>query len=165
MPVATTSRRKTRLRRQNSSDIEEDRPTQTIQDDVDNSDGERSRHALKVGKKQAKANGKRRAIAEDDTNDPELGHDDEASDDERIDVDNLTNQPLRKADERWLHGLSEDWLSMEGMIRRNWTGIGDVATAMADAIEDGQGEEVSVRHYFGWSLLNDIRASKNLTGS
>lgn len=149
MPVATTSSRKARLRRKNSSDIEEDEHTQAIQDDVDNSDGERPRRALKVEKKQNKANGKKRAVAESF----ELEQDDEASDDERIDVENLTNQPLRKADERWLHGLSSDWLAMEGMIRTNWSGIGDVATAMADAVEGGQGEEVSAVGFSDVSLV------------
>jgi len=138
MPTATSSRRKTNTRRQISSDIEEDNPTQNrAREDVDDDD-EHPRESKSVKKEKKPAN-KRKQERESQ---PDRGEDDD-EDDSRIDVDNFHDQPLGKADLTKLNGLSMDWAAMGKKIRQNWNVVGDVAVSMADVAEGDEGEKVT----------------------
>jgi len=137
MPVATFSRRKSTARRQASSDIEEDRPTQQRAgeqvDDEDSEDEKPRVHRRPNGvKKEKKGNSLRQVEKTREDGDE---HSNGEDDDDRIDVENFQNHPLRRDDLQKLQGLSKDWQQMEESVRKNWGIIGDVATAIAEAAE------------------------------
>lgn len=140
MPTATSSRRKA-SRRQMSSDIEEDRPSQTKSNEqVDDEDegGSRSRRRPTNGVKEKKpiiSKQKER----DHVNKGEDGDDD---DDGRIDIANFRDQPLGRADVAKLQGISRDWGNMERQVRQNWSVVGDVGVSMAEAAEGDDAEKV-----------------------
>ncbi|KAF8158331.1 hypothetical protein B0H34DRAFT_450510 [Crassisporium funariophilum] len=141
MPVATSSRRKPNVRRQNSSDIEDSRPTQAdgAEDDaIDETRPQGSRARVKMEKK---ANGKQRAEPERD--DEAAAEDDaeEDDDEDRIDVDNFPDHPLSRVDLVKINGISKDWESMQRQTWDKWDSIKDVAAAMAEAGEGGSNKE------------------------
>jgi hypothetical protein len=142
MPAASYSRRKTNSRRQISSDIEEDNPTQHTQDNLDDHDDDEPRRVSKSVKKEKKPNIKQRQEPQGHPNhDDQDDEDDE--DDSRINVDDFHNQPLGKRDLPKLAGMSSDWSQMAKKIRQNWNVVGDVAISMADVAEEDEGEKAS----------------------
>jgi len=136
MPVASSSRRKPAARRQNSEDIEDTRSTQINGYDDDVSDEERPRKV----KTEKKAKGKQRAappVDEDDEGDAGAAADDDDDDDEdRIDVTNFPNQPLRRQDLTKLQGISGDWTDMRTKIEQKSDIYKDVAAALVEAGEE-----------------------------
>ncbi|KAE9404002.1 hypothetical protein BT96DRAFT_964324 [Gymnopus androsaceus JB14] len=136
MPSAT-SRRRTNPRAQ-SSDIE-DGPTQrSAREDVDEDDEEPQR-VVKKEKNKAAAKGKGKARASEAQ--PDEDDDEDDDDDDRIDVDNFTNQPLIKADVSKMRGLATDWAAMVKTIQRTNTMVAEVAVALADNAESGDGRK------------------------
>jgi len=140
MPTATFSRRNV-SRRQASSDIEEDHPTQrrdreTVDDD------EQPRRRVNGIKKEKKATSSRQ-VAKQPEDAGNTGGDDEGKDDnDRIDVDNFHNQPLGRADLPKLQGISKDWQQMGKQVQQNWNVIAEVATSIADTAEGDDAEAV-----------------------
>ncbi|KAG5648282.1 hypothetical protein DXG03_004852 [Asterophora parasitica] len=144
MPTATFSRRKSK--RQASSDIEDDRPSQSRH--VDQVEGDqddsrlRQRGANGVKKEKKPAITKKRGSGRDEGNKDAVdgdGDDDDDDDDGTIDVDNFHDQPLRRADVAKLQGISRDWNMMDKEVRPNWRVVGDVAVALA---ETGEGDDM-----------------------
>ncbi|CAA7261357.1 unnamed protein product [Cyclocybe aegerita] len=132
MPVATSSRRKPTLRRQNSEEIEDARPTQAPASDED-----QPRRNGRV-KKEKQGKGKQRAETDDEeTARPAAAaaDDDDEDDDDRIDVANFPNQPFGKLEAVKLKGISEDWDNMRNLIGQHWEIYRDVASAMAETGE------------------------------
>ncbi|TFK73570.1 hypothetical protein BDN72DRAFT_868984 [Pluteus cervinus] len=119
MPVASSSRRKSGIRRRLDSDIEEDEPTQP------------QTNGREGGKKSRKLT-KGRSRDQPDM-DNEGGGDED--DDEVIDVDNFENQPLSRSDLTKIKGFSSDWNHMAQKIRQSWPVVSEVAVGMADSAE------------------------------
>ncbi|KAG6866300.1 hypothetical protein C0991_006396 [Blastosporella zonata] len=141
MPTATFTRKKSN-KRQASSDIEEDRPTQRSAEQVDEDDDDpRSRRRANVVKKEKKPviNANRQQIRDDD-DEMDNNEDDDDNDNDRIDVDNFSDQPLGKVDVAKLQGLSRDWAAVAEELRPTWNVVGDVAVALADY---GEGDDVT----------------------
>ncbi|KAF5382432.1 hypothetical protein D9615_002959 [Tricholomella constricta] len=139
MPVAKFSRRKS-SKRQASSDIEDDRPSQSraadqVEDDEDDSRSRRRTNGIKSEKKPDFSRKKEPKRVEADDEDA----DDDDDDDGRIDVENFHDQPLRRAEMTKLQGISRDWNMMEKQVRPNWNVVGDVAVALAEV---GEGDNV-----------------------
>ncbi|KAG5650963.1 hypothetical protein H0H81_010401 [Sphagnurus paluster] len=136
MSVATSSRRKA-SKRQASSDIEDERPSQSradeqVEDDED--EPQARRRATNGVKKEKKLDISRKQ------NTREVGEDDDDEDDDgRIDVENFHDQPLSRADAAKLQGLGRDWNNIAKHVRPNWRVVGDVAVALAEV---GEGEDV-----------------------
>lgn len=154
MPVTTFSRRKNSSRRQNSSDIEEDRPSQSRADeqvDEDEDEDDQPRRRTNGVKKEKKpSTSSRRAETarpkdEDTDGEADNGEDD---DDDKIDIANFQDQPIAKADMKKLLGLSQDWNQMEKLIRQHWKVIGEAAVSMAEAAEGNDAEEVGHIYQF-----------------
>lgn len=143
MAVGSSSRYKSKARRQASSDIEEDQPTQgKNKDRADDDEDAHSRRSRTV-KREKKPTASRRAKDDDSgENVAGGGENDEDNDDGRINIDDFHNQPLVKADGGKLQGLASDWDLMEKKIRQNWNVVGDVAAAMAEVAEGKEGEKV-----------------------
>lgn len=150
MPVATSSRRKPIIRRQNSSDIENTRSTQVNrnEDDVSEDDRPRRKILVKLEKKtNGKANGKQRADIEEDEDEVRSDYgpaDDDDDDEDRIDVDNFPDHPLQHPDLLKLKGISKDWESMQRQTWDKWDSIKDVAAAMAEARDGDPNQEVQL---------------------
>ncbi|KAF8895410.1 hypothetical protein BD779DRAFT_1499346 [Infundibulicybe gibba] len=138
--MPSSSRRKPR--RQVSSDIEDEKTPIHTQEQVDNEDETieqpRSRSAAARVKREKKP---MKNTEQDSESDEAPAAEMDADDDERIDVENFRNQPLRRADLSKLQGLSSDWLHMKKKIRQNWGVIGDVAVSMAETAEGDDGEK------------------------
>ncbi|KAH9480472.1 E3 SUMO-protein ligase NSE2 [Psilocybe cubensis] len=134
MPVATSSRRKPTSRRLNSEDIEDVRNTQASRKTDDVSDAEdRPRTGKKVSVKREKdlrrrSNGKQRA-------DPEAEDENDEDEDDRIDVENFPDQPLRRDDLQKLQGLSKEWITMRDRVSKRSELYEEVAAAMVGAGE------------------------------
>ena len=123
MPVSTFSRRKSR--RQDSSDIEDEAPSNKATGG--DRDGQQAR---------------RRAVhatggGDDDEN--------EDNDEGRIDIENFRDQPLGKIDAPKLQGIGKDWITMEQRVRQHWKVVGDVAVSIADAAEGEDAEKVDTK--------------------
>ncbi|TFK40601.1 hypothetical protein BDQ12DRAFT_770143 [Crucibulum laeve] len=135
MPVASSSRRKANTRRMNSSDIEEDTFTQPQADDDVESDHDRPRQSKrpkKEVKNETKAARKQRAVpTKADANDEE----EDSNEDERIDVDDFPDQPLRKDQMTMLNNIAKDWLKMEQTIGQHWGALRDVGSAIAETAD------------------------------
>jgi hypothetical protein len=146
MPAATLSRRKNSSRRQDSSDIEEDRPTQPgANEQVDDDDEDQPRRRTNGVKKEKKPGNSSRAAQPMGPNNNENfdeEDDEEDDDDGKVDIANFQDQPISRADLKKISGLSEDWDQMQKFIRQNWKVIGDAAVSMAEAAEGDEGEEV-----------------------
>ncbi|RDB17908.1 E3 SUMO-protein ligase nse2 [Hypsizygus marmoreus] len=144
MPVSTFSRRKS-SRRQMSSDIEEDRPSQSRADEqVEEADEGPSRRRTNGVKKEKKPNISRRQERAPEVNgnrDEDDEDDDDDDEDGRIDIANFRDQPLAKTDVVKLQGIARDWNQMEITTRQNWRVVGDVAVAIADAAEGEDAEQ------------------------
>ncbi|KIK69615.1 hypothetical protein GYMLUDRAFT_254920 [Collybiopsis luxurians FD-317 M1] len=142
MPVASSSRRRTKSRVQADSDIE-DGPTQRIaQEDVDEDVDQEPRRVVKKEKRAANSKGKSRASEAQAQQHKEADDDDDDEDDEddRIDVANFADQPLDKSNLVSMRGLAKDWDAMKQAVHRSNAMVADVAVALADALdgEDGQ---------------------------
>jgi len=133
MPTATFSRRNV-SRRQASSDIEQDQPTQKRGREVvdDEDDEEPPRLRVNGVKKEKKATSSRQVTRQSQRDE---NQDDGEDDDDRIDVDNFHDQALGRVDLPKLLGLSKEWQQMEKQVQQNWNDIVDVAASVADAAE------------------------------
>lgn len=163
MPVATSSRRIPR--RQNSSDIEEDRPSQPRENDQvdedEDEDEQPRRRANGVKKEKKLGNSSRRGAPpqhKDENADGEADLDDE---DDKIDIDNFQDQPIAKADVKKLMGIAQDWNVLEKTIRLHWEVVKDTGVAMADAAEGDDAEEVGHTPFCLESHLILHRTSRN----
>ncbi|KAG6917463.1 hypothetical protein DXG01_002440 [Tephrocybe rancida] len=141
MPTATSTRKRTH-RRQASSDIEEDGPSQSRNDEqveVDEDDSRTRRRANGVKNEKKSVVAAKQELTRDDDDDEE-----DDDDDDRIDVDNFSDQPLGKNDVNKLLGYSRDWAGFADQVRPNWNVVGDVAVVLADSegggIEKGLAE-------------------------
>jgi len=120
MPISTFSRRKSR--RQDSSDIEDEAPSNRVVGGDRNGQQTRRRALQVTG-----------------------GGDDEDDDEGRIDIENFSDQPLEKIDAPKLQGIGRDWITMEQRVRQHWKVVGDVAVSIADAAEGEDAEKVGTQ--------------------
>ncbi|KAF7314398.1 SP-RING-type domain-containing protein [Mycena kentingensis (nom. inval.)] len=140
MPVAT-SRRKQKLAREASSDIEEDNGTQPSQrveahEDVDDDDAPAASRKVKregTGKKKAKGAAKH----------TELAPDNEDDDDEVIDIAHFSAnpRPLARQDCQKLNALAGDW---DGLIKPTFNTVSKSLEGAASGMADSQSTEVEV---------------------
>ena len=151
MPVATSSRRKLTARRNDSSDIENTRPTQEngAEDDISEDERPRRKIAVKLEKKtNGKVNGKQKV--DPDEEEEEVGSDygaDDDDDEDRIDVNSFSDHPLQHSDLLKLKGISKDWESMQRQTWDKWDSIKDVAAAMAEARDGDPNQEVAIPYH------------------
>jgi len=135
MPVASSSRRRTRITKQSSSDrIEEDNPTQQGED-VDGDEEEQPKPSTRRAKGKARAN-----TLQQET----VGVEDDVEEDEN-DYKNLPDQPLSKSDAAKLKGLALDWSQIrKGIHQPSFNQLRDIAIALADTTEGDEAEGVSI---------------------
>ncbi|KAJ6619482.1 hypothetical protein B0H10DRAFT_2025844 [Mycena sp. CBHHK59/15] len=134
MPVATSRRRKT-TRRQASSDIEDDGPSQAhARDDVDEGEEDAQPRRVKKEKTTVKREKGKSSRAPQEPED----EDDDEDDDGRIDIENFADQPLTKADCTKINNFAIDWKNIEESMHQNSPIITHVAVSMAEV---GTGEE------------------------
>jgi hypothetical protein len=165
MPAATFSRRNA-SRRQASSDIEEDQPTQHRgREAVDNEEDEDEQPRRRVNgvKKEKKATSSRQVAKQPIKNSETKDEDDDDEDDDRIDVENFHDQPLGRVDLPKILGLSKDWQQMEKQVQQNWNVIVDVATSVADAAEGDDAETVCFNSLYNMKAEYFFRALPNST--
>jgi hypothetical protein len=138
MPVASSSRRRTRITKQSSSDrIEEDNPTQQGED-VDGDEEEQPKQSTK------RAKGKARATSRGALQQETVGGEDDVEEDEN-DYKNLPDQPLSKSDAAKLKGLALDWSQIrKGIHQPSFNQLRDIAIALADTTEGDEAEGVSI---------------------
>jgi len=118
MPAAS-SRRKASSRRQNSEDIEVDRPTQNREEAIEDEAPQRRK--------------KVRAMS-----------DNEESEDETIDVNEFKDQPLPREAHTHLKGLSSDWNETDKLLRQHWSILGTIGAGIADATVGDEDPAVSL---------------------
>ncbi|KAF8631792.1 hypothetical protein AX17_005007 [Amanita inopinata Kibby_2008] len=140
MPAASSSRKRLTRRQRVASDIEEDESTQNkpeVKEDV----GGKSRRV----KKEKGAVGKRKRVEEEHSDgqhdEEQVEGDDGDENDARIDITNLSDQPLGRAELQKLKGLASDWQVMDKSIQQSWARVREVAVAMAEAAEGPEGEQ------------------------
>ncbi len=136
-----------RIRRHVASDIEEDEVLQngTAEEQEDEEVEVKSQTARKEkGRGKEKASEKRTRVEEDqsDGQDEEEVTEAESDDDAaRVDVTNFKDQPLSRVEAGKLYGLSTDWKEMDKRMQQSWSGVRQVAVALAGTAED-EGEKV-----------------------
>lgn len=141
-----SSSRKRLTRRQNSDEIEDSRPSQSnghAREDVSDDDSRPPRRAtngVKKEKLESLKKEKRPVEQSDEENAHESGDDDE---DDRIDVDNFPDQPIRKEDLRKMEGFVSDWENMRRKLDENNTIYSSVAVALAELSDFADNGEVS----------------------
>ncbi|KAF9046399.1 hypothetical protein BJ165DRAFT_1158733 [Panaeolus papilionaceus] len=135
MPVATSSRRKTNGRRPNSEDIENSRPTQANDAMEDVSDDGRTRRSNVKQEKRGKGKQRAEPTNEPAEENPAGDDDDDEDDNERIDVSNFEDQPLRRDDGHKLRAIAGDWERMVNTIEQRSDLFKDIAVAYAEAGE------------------------------
>ncbi|PPR05373.1 hypothetical protein CVT24_007987 [Panaeolus cyanescens] len=135
MPVATSSRRKTQDRRQNSEDIENSQSARHNGDAEDVPDQPRTRRGNV--KQEKKSKGKQRAEPVDEDEDERLpaNEDEEEDDNERIDVSNFQDQPLLREECYKLKAIAGDWERMVNTIEQRSDIFKEIAIGYAEAGE------------------------------
>ncbi|KAF6757471.1 hypothetical protein DFP72DRAFT_1065769 [Ephemerocybe angulata] len=143
MPTASSSRRRPANRRQNSEDIEMDRPTQTqAMDDVESDDD--APRPTRRNAKQPAAKGKGKSVKKSDSDNEADEEEDEDDEDDIIDVEAFRDQPIQKTQAHVLPGLETDWDTIDKIIRQNWTVLERIGVGLADAAEDdNEPEEIA----------------------
>lgn len=136
-----------RIRRHVASDIEEDDVMEdgTAEEQEDEEVEVKPNTAKKQkGKGKEKASEKRTRVEEDQSDAQDEEEETEAESDDnaaRVDVTNFKDQPLTGAETGKLHGLSTDWKELDKKIQQSWSGVRQVAVALAGTAED-EGEKV-----------------------
>jgi hypothetical protein len=131
-----------RIRRHVASDIEEDEVLQDVTaEDQEDEEVEVKPQTVKKGKGKGKekASEKRTRVEEDQSDGQDEEEETEAESDDdaaRVDVTNFKDQPLSKAEAHKLYGLSTDWKEMDKRIQKSWSGVRQVAVALAGTAED-----------------------------
>ncbi|PFH53946.1 hypothetical protein AMATHDRAFT_72968 [Amanita thiersii Skay4041] len=143
MPVASTSRKKLTRRRAASSEIEEDNAANEDDNNEMRAKGEtvkKGKHARKE-KQREEDHSDGQDNAETGVYDINEGDGGDDGDENHIDVENFTDQPLTRAELQKLNGLVLDWQMVNKKMQQSWSGVRSAAVAIASAGEDGEGEE------------------------
>ncbi|THH01561.1 hypothetical protein EW026_g1173 [Hermanssonia centrifuga] len=138
MPVASSSRRGRRLRREPSDVIEEDGPSQVqaaLTEDIVEEDEEQEEHPRQVA---VRGNGTRRVQREAEV-------EEQAEEDNELDLNPLADfgeQPLDKAQATRIGGIASDWNSIRTQIHGNsYALVRDVAASIAEFTDGEKGDK------------------------
>jgi hypothetical protein len=137
MPAGSSSRRRASERnRDPSSDrIEEDQPNERLSDEEE--DEEQPRRRVKKKDNRAAiskvASGQAHSVGEEEDGQRDSG------DEDRIDVNDLKDQPLIRAHASKISGIASDWSNFRKMAHApSFTLIRDIARNMAEVDDDGK---------------------------
>ncbi|KAJ8080672.1 hypothetical protein PM082_017506 [Marasmius tenuissimus] len=172
MAIGSSSRRRG-SRREPTSDIDEDAPSNSrmqVDDDVDEDEDEEPRRTKNTAVKKEKrtsTKGKGRAASEEEDRD---GADDDASDnddDEVIDVENFPDQPLeRRLTAQKVKGFSDDWVQLVDAIQGTEKSVEAIALALAESTDGDTAEkeilalEGTLKHLI--DVENEVRRQQGL---